>query len=323
MNDRSNFVKRIYWFVSYIRWLGIGALHKIFKKYFLSKTKYAGCRYYGFEEAQSVIAGYIDSEEPFALGRTSFVEFTVLIKNQTKRLFGINTNRFNEKSNQLQDTLVSPGDDKDLFLGRYVDLMEKSINSVDIIAAFDCMHMCDAYLRECFDLSSKALVTDKSLEPFWSDDPWSGHLKGKKVLVVSPFSEEIRSQYMRRELIWDNPRVLPQFELITVDSVWYIGDSRDKRFATWFDALDYLYNEVMKHDFDIALLGCGKFGFPLASMIKEAGRKAIHMGGVLQILFGIKGKRWDNYINYNDYWIRPAVKVTQNDMKIMDNGDYW
>lgn len=40
-------------------------------------------------------------------------------------------------------------------------------------------------------------------------------------------------------------------------------------FSTWFDALDYMCGECEKIDFDIALLGCGAYGYPLAAHIKK------------------------------------------------------
>lgn len=35
--------------------------------------------------------------------------------------------------------------------------------------------------------------------------------------------------------------------------------------------------------------------------------KAVHIGGALQLLFGIKGRRWDREFSsiYNDAWVRP------------------
>lgn len=47
-------------------------------------------------------------------------------------------------------------------------------------------------------------------------------------------------------------------------------------------------DEIDKQDYDIALIGCGAYGFPLAAHIKRSGKKAIHLGGALQLLFGIK-----------------------------------
>ena len=44
----------------------------------------------------------------------------------------------------------------------------------------------------------------------------------------------------------------------------------------------------------VALLGCGAYGMPLGAFIKDGLKKpAIHVDGVLQLLFEIKGKRWD------------------------------
>jgi hypothetical protein len=63
-------------------------------------------------------------------------------------------------------------------------------------------------------------------------------------------------------------------------------------------------------DFDVAIIGCGAYGFPLAAHLKRLGKKAIYMGGATQLLFGIKGKRWDNYrlISnfFNEHWVRPS-----------------
>ena len=62
----------------------------------------------------------------------------------------------------------------------------------------------------------------------------------------------------------------------------------------------------------IALIGCGAYGLPLAAHVKRINKQAIHMGGALQILFGIKGKRWDNHPTignlYNEYWVRPKTQ---------------
>ena len=91
-------------------------------------------------------------------------------------------------------------------------------------------------------------------------------------------------------------------------------------------------NEVDKHDFDIALIGCGAYGFPLAAYVKRKGKKAVHFGGSLQLLFGIRGNRWENpnynpiynYANLmNEYWVKPgSVEKPQNAEKV-ENACYW
>ena len=129
------------------------------------------------------------------------------------------------------------------------------------------------------------------LEPWFADDPWTQALAGKKVLVIHPFDELIQEQYAKREQLFPQKNILPEFKLITLKAVLTIAGSKDERFDTWFDALDYMCSEADKIDFDVAIIGCGAYGYPLAAHIKRSGKIAIHLGGVTQALFGIKGKR--------------------------------
>lgn len=155
---------------------------------------------------------------------------------------------------------------------------------------------------------------------------WTRALRGKKVVVVSPFQETILSQYKRREKLFSDSDLLPEFDLRVVKAVQTAANETDERFDDWFAALDYMFHEIMSEDFDIALLGCGAYGFPLASKIKQAGKSAIHVGGGLQLLFGIKGGKWDNTVTtqyYNEYWVRPSEAETPKGYQKVENGCYW
>jgi hypothetical protein len=85
--------------------------------------------------------------------------------------------------------------------------------------------------------------------------------------------------------------------------------------------------EVEKVDFDIAIIGAGAYGLPLAFHVKSLGKKAIHMGGATQILFGIKGKRWDHHevISklYNEHWVRPLPSERPEHYYDIEKGCYW
>jgi threonine dehydrogenase-like Zn-dependent dehydrogenase len=39
-----------------------------------------------------------------------------------------------------------------------------------------------------------------------------------------------------------------------------------------------MIDEIGKIDFDVAILGCGAYGLPLAAAIKGMGKQAIHLG---------------------------------------------
>ena len=123
-----------------------------------------------------------------------------------------------------------------------------------------------------------------------------------------------------------NKDVLPKFELITIKAIQSLS-GENKNFRHWFEALDYMKNEINNKEFDIALIGCGAYGLPLAAHVKRIGKIGIHMGGCLQILFGIKGKRWDNHkiISnlYNVNWVRPSEEDKPLSYKKVEDGCYW
>ncbi len=175
------------------------------------------------------------------------------------------------------------------------------------------------------------------LEPYWADKPWTRVLRGKKVLVIHPFARLIEKQYNEnRTHLFCNPDVLPEFDLQTIKAVQSLG-GYGGQFTTWFDALKYMEDEIDKRDYDIALIGCGAYGFPLAAHVKRRGKKAVHMGGALQLLFGIKGKRWETQDYgkdelgkkgmypqlFNEYWCRPGDDVKPSTADNVEGACYW
>jgi hypothetical protein len=74
-------------------------------------------------------------------------------------------------------------------------------------------------------------------------------------------------------------------------------------------------------------VGAGAASLVYANHAKLKGKQAVHLGGSLQILFGIKGRRWDNMnkINcfYNKHWCRPLPSETPTNHKEAENGCYW
>lgn len=160
------------------------------------------------------------------------------------------------------------------------------------------------------------------------DEPWTKALKGHKVLVIHPFAETIESQYKKRELLFpSNPDILPEFELQTIKAVQTLAEQVDERFATWFEALDWMKSEIASRDFEIALIACGAYGFPLGAYIKSLGKTAVHVGGDLQMLFGILGQRWESYPItqrlYNDSWVRASEAERPKGADKVEGACYW
>ena len=158
------------------------------------------------------------------------------------------------------------------------------------------------------------------------DDIWFKHLKGKRVLVIHPFASTIESQYKNNRCkIHQSPDVLPEFELHVLKAVFTAAGENDERFNDWFEALEYMHEETKKIDYDIALIGCGSYGLPLAARIKQDGKIAVHMGGDLQLLFGIKGARWASLGEslFNDYWIYPDSSERPTNYTLIEGDSYW
>lgn len=205
---------------------------------------------------------------------------------------------------------------------KYADLI------TDISKEIDILGIMTGFELNMPEIEKSKKISLKLLEPFWSQKPWSGLLKDKKVLVVHPFEESIRNQYNRRELLFADKDTLPDFaSLQIIKAVQTIGGVSNE-FETWFDALHYMEKQIDNCDYDIALIGCGAYGMPLAAHCKNKGKKAIHLGGVLQLLFGIRGKRWEyegwphkNLIN--DYWVRPLEGEKPAAAVNVEEACYW
>ncbi|AFY30871.1 hypothetical protein [Calothrix sp. PCC 7507] len=164
------------------------------------------------------------------------------------------------------------------------------------------------------------------LEPYCHEHPWSEVLNGKTVLVIHPFEHSIQSQYLKRKLLFKQPNILPDFELKTIKAIQSIAGN-NANFNNWFDALNHMCDQIVNTQFDIAIIGAGAYGLPLAAFVKKLGKKAIHLGGATQILFGIRGARWDERLFYqqlfNEHWVRPLTSETPQNFTRVEEGCYW
>lgn len=168
-----------------------------------------------------------------------------------------------------------------------------------------------------------------ALEPYYFDNPWTPALEGKRVLVVHPFEDTILKQHeaIRYEHLFADKRLTPNYELQTLKAVQSIAGNKPAEFGDWFQALNWMKSEIDKRDFDIAIIGCGAYGFPLAAYVKQIGKKALHLGGAVQNLFGIRS----NFSEVNDtlspqmdeLWVRPSIEETPDNKERVENSRYW
>jgi hypothetical protein len=155
--------------------------------------------------------------------------------------------------------------------------------------------------------------------------PWAKALEGKKVLVVSPFSESIQKQFINIKNIFPDYN-FHNFQLMTLKSPMTINTKYPVA-RSWFELLDEIKAKMDKMDFDVALVSAGSYSYPLAHHAKKLGKIGIHAGGGLQLFFGIMGKRWEksNYLLkiVNQSWTRPTQQETPKSALMVEGGCYW
>lgn len=293
------------------------------RRYLKDKILVANEKVQTAEEINSYIRDLILSGKPFLAGRFGATE-----------LFCVKTfdfeieSKYDKALSQMRNWSGFFPSKKELG-NRFKNLMIDSIPKADVMGIW-MLPFEEYYLNNFGDKQLKTTYL-LDLEPWSSSEkPWSAALKGKKVLVIHPFKETIERQYKRREEIFPGTDILPEFELKTLKAVQTVAGEKDNRFSTWFDALEWMYQEAMKMDFDIAIIGCGAYGFPLAAKLKQAGKQAIHLAGATQILFGIKGKRWEEneafaYVQkfFNDAWVYPSDEDRPKAADKVEGGCYW
>jgi len=164
------------------------------------------------------------------------------------------------------------------------------------------------------------------LEPFAYGLPWSSALAGRRVLVLHPFVDSLRHQWGRREALFPDRPVLPDFDPVFLATPMTIQGAQYE-FRSWQQALEQTWERVQSLQFDVALIGGGAYSLPLALRIRRMERSAIHLGGSLQLMFGVFGQRWERFASQralvNAAWIRPLSSDRPLNYQAVENGCYW
>lgn len=296
------------------------------KAYADSMKNYSGHCMLSADQANQYIYDRIKSGEPFLAGRFGSTELLNMRSFDFGEFIGQKYNKDFHFNHLCEWSGFFPHDIN--MLAQFVDEMKTSCQEVDFLAVwFQAFE--DYYIKNTMPTNLKiGYLLD--FEPWAGNVHWSAALKGKKVLVIHPFEHTIQSQYKKRELLFPGTDILPEFELHTLKAVQTLAGTVDPRFSTWFDALEWMFQEAMKTDFDIAIIGCGAYGLPLAAKIKKAGKQAIHLAGATQLLFGIKGKRWEEnkafaYVRkwFNESWVYPGDEDKLVNGNRVEGGCYW
>ncbi len=286
------------------------------------KSNYFGKKIHNIQEGNKVIYNLLQNEKPCMIARFGSTELSCIINYEREE--GKKWWDFVVENISIASGVFPPTPEN---LIRFSEDFLNHTKNIDGLGIWFNEGEDTIYKKYC---PTAELFELEAIEPYYStqngDIPWTKALESKKVLVIHPFAKSIEKQFENREHLFNNPDILPPFKLQTIQAVQSIA-TQETPFKNWFEAFDYMCKEIEKRDFDIAIIGAGAYGLPLASFIKQIGKKAIHMGGATQILFGIKGKRWDEiefFQNlYNNYWTRPLPEEIPQKANQVEDGCYW
>jgi hypothetical protein len=167
-------------------------------------------------------------------------------------------------------------------------------------------------------------------------DPWTRHLKNKRVLVISTHAESIKHQWEHRHKVWgDRLELIVPFDLVDVIRAPYHPEVDSRQYPnceTWEDSVNYICKLIESYDFDVLLSGSTTSSPIFVQKAKSIGKIGIQTGGVIQLYFGLKGGRWakvpaysDWHKMFNEHWIYPLkIDEPQNKLQgIESNFAYW
>jgi hypothetical protein len=177
----------------------------------------------------------------------------------------------------------------------------------------------------------------RSLEPYYVAPSmrWTNLLAGKKVAVVSSFAQSIASQVQKANDIWGDgyESLLPSTTTwIPIQTGFPSFIARGKLewpvgCLSWKEAIGWLEQQVLEAKADVCLIGCGGLGMILGARLKKHGIACVVLGGAIQVLFGIKGQRWQNHSVigkfWNDAWVWPSASETPGSSGKIEGGCYW
>lgn len=282
------------------------------------KMKYHGVPILSAGAGNDLARDLLESGQPFLFGRCGATEM------RTAADYLHNGGRpFADRTRADIRNLSGVFPTDDAALERFCKLYIRTAQSAELLALWNVGAEREV-IRGC---DATRFTELRALEPYYHTRPWSAALAGRRVLVVHPFRKTILSQYEKRAQLFPGRDILPEFASLTVIQAVQGLAGQDTGYNSWFDALDAMERKMDAADYDVAIIGAGAYGLPLAAHARDTGHAAIQMSGATQLLFGIKGRRWDDHpvISklYNPAWVRPDESEGITNKEKVEGGSYW
>jgi len=284
------------------------------------------------EESANYICELFQSENPFLIGRNGTIELEIV----AKYLYKVPILYSEKRTLEINAGIFPIPESLESFCIDYIE----SLKNVDVMAEgwYDRFKKVEKELLNELNPNRKKVLL-RNLEPYYVKPSlrWTQYLSGKRVAIINSFADTCEQQTYMSKAIW--PEYTETF--LPSDTTWipiqtYYSPklAGNKTSANWplhinnyKDAVEYIVEKTIDSWADVAIIGCGGMGMIIGSKLKDAGIQVVVMGGATQILFGIKGKRWETHevisTFFNDSWISPNPENIPSNYSLVENGCYW
>ena len=221
-------------------------------------------------------------------------------------------------------------------LYHYSDDYLRAFEQCELFAGWDIQGNYIGHIGQSHDYMQKAYGASRTV--FWAlaldifhyiyNQPWTHALKGKRVLIISPFEETLREKIPIREKLYDGVDLFPDCEITVLKPPQTQAGETSREFSVELADFKTRVNAVLD-TFDVALVSCGGYANPICAHIFDKGKSAMYVGGVLQMYFGILGERWVKErpdivrLFTNEHWSRPKESERPKNSKNVEGGCYW
>lgn len=165
-------------------------------------------------------------------------------------------------------------------------------------------------------------------------DLWMHSLSYKKILVINPFIDSFKKSVTRSISIFEKS-LLPDLNCTYFSPPVTFGTSGvdNGSFMMHLEKTKALLHQLcLDNSFDCALVAAGGYGMPISRYLysNKLIPQVLHIGGVLQLFFGVIGQRWldepykSKYSQYQNLhlWSRPVDYSVMKRASQVENGCY-
>lgn len=283
------------------------------------------------EANAKILCELFRSDRPFLIGRNGTIELEVV----SRYFFQEDISDFHKKKLELNAGIFPQTEITD-----YCFEYMRSLTSADVMAEgwYPPLKEVEKKILDTVNIKRTKILL-RNLEPYYVKPElrWTQYLAGRRVGIINSFADICEEQTYMPKAIWgeESESLLPKTTKWIPIETYYSpalanGNPTSEwpaPISSWKEAVDAVISTALAENIDVAIIGCGGIGMIIGSRLKDHGVQCIVMGGSIQLLFGIRGKRWENHTViskfFNDAWVSPSELYRPGGYKSVEGGCYW